>query len=418
MKIVVLGSGVIGVSTAWYLVQSGHEVTIVDRCQEVADETSYANAGMLSFGYCTPWAAPGMPLKALRWLFEDLSPVHLSASALTPTTARWLLKMLGQCNPSAWETNKRRMLRLTAYSRECFIELRKKRRLAFDEGYGGTLEVFRDQQKLDAAAADIRVLEAMNVPCQLLDVDACIAQEPALAHVRDKLVGGLWFPDDATGDCRMFTRELARECRTLGVNFRFGERILELQTSGTTITAVRTDKETLAADAFVVAMGSYSPLLLRPLGIRLPVYPVKGYSLTLPIIDESRAPRSTLMDEAFKVAVTRFRDRIRVGGTAELAGFDRSLPLSRRRAPAHVVSDLFPGAGDLEAAEFWSGLRPMTPDSVPVIGKTPFTNLFLNTGHGTLGWTMSQGSAQLLADIINERTPAIDIDGLTLERFL
>lgn len=417
MKIVVLGGGVIGVSSAWYLVQSGHEVVVVDRCQEVADETSYANAGMLSFGYTSPWAAPGVPLKAIRWMMEDLSPIYVDKSALSFGTISWLMKMLGQCNEEAYQRNKSRMLRLSQYSRECFVELRKKRRLAFDERYQGTLELFRDQDKMDAIGADLQALKASGVACEVINKETCMIREPALRHVEHKFVGGLFFPGDATGDCHKFTRELARECKTLGVQFRMGTRILKLNRSGQHIESVQTDQGELTADAFVVAMGSYSPLLLKPLGIKLPVYPIKGYSMTLPLVDESRAPQSTVMDEAHKVAITRFDKRIRVGGTAEIAGFNTRLPESRRKAPAFVVENLFAGGGDLDRAEFWTGLRPMTPDSVPVIGPTSFDNLYLNTGHGTLGWTMSQGSGQLLADIMNKRDTAIDTEGLTLQRF-
>jgi D-amino-acid dehydrogenase len=418
MKILVLGGGVIGVSSAWYLAKSGHEVTLVERHSEVADETSYGNAGMLSYGYTNPWAAPGVPFKAIRWMTQDLAPVLVSSSGLNGQTALWMLKMLGQCTERAYRVNKNRMLRLSEYSRRCFDQLDSECPLDFDHRNKGTIELFRDQQKMDSIGADLASLRECGIRHELLDQAACIEHEPALANVADKFVGGLRFPDDGTGDCRKFTLGLAEACRRQGVEFHYNTHVKALDMAADEIQSVVTSNGRMTADAYVLCLGSYSPLLLKPLGIDLPVYPMKGYSLTLPILDASKAPQSTVMDEAYKVAVTRFDDRIRVGGTAEIASFDLSLDESRRKPTQFVVTDLFPGAGDLERSEFWCGLRPMTPDSVPVIGKTPIKRLYTNTGHGTLGWTMSQGSGRLLADILNERTPDIDTEGLSSSRYL
>ena len=418
MKVLVLGGGVIGVSSAWYLAQSGHEVTVLDRQPDVAEETSYGNAGMLSFGYASPWAAPGIPLQALKWMMQDLAPILVSPSGLNLQTARWLMHMLKQCNEDAYRINKGRMLRLSEYSRHCFDTLEQSLPLAFDQRHGGTIELFRDQQKMDSIGSDLASLRTCGVEHELLDHDACIQHEPALAQVADKFVGGLRFPKDATGDCRRFTQGLAQACRRAGVSFQMNTDILALESLDNEIQSVLTSNGRFTADAYILCLGSYSPLLLQPLGVSLPVYPIKGYSLTLPLLDADKAPQSTVMDEAYKVAVTRFDDRIRVGGTAEIAAFDRSLKPSRRKPAAFVVSDLFPGAGDLEQAEFWCGLRPMMPDSVPVVGKTPIRKLYTNTGHGTLGWTMSQGSARLLADIVNEQPTDIDTEGLSLQRYL
>ncbi len=418
MQIIILGAGVLGVSTAWYLANSGHDVTVIDRQSSVADETSYGNAGMLSYGYTNPWAAPGIPIKAIGWMMQDLAPILFSSSAMKIHTFSWMAKMLRECTEDAYKLNKNRMLRISEYSRQCFDELQSSCPIHYDQRQQGTIELFRDQKKMDSIGADLASLRDCGVDHEVIDHATCIAHEPALAHVSEKFVGGLRFPNDGTGDCKAFTEGLAEQCRAKGVRFVLDTDIHQLTFDHGAITGVQTSNGTLTADRYVVAMGSYSPMLLNPLGIKLPIYPMKGYSLTLPIIDAAKAPESTVMDEAFKVAVTRFDDRIRVGGTAEIAAFDKSLKPSRRRPAEFVVGDLFPGAGDVSQAEFWCGLRPMTPDSVPVIGGTPYKNLYLNTGHGTLGWTMSQGSARLLTDIINEKTPDIDTDGLSVARYL
>ena len=418
MKVLILGGGVAGVSTAWYLAKSGHEVTVVERSNSVADETSFANAGMLSYGYTNPWAAPGVPLQAMKWMMQDLAPILVSSSSFNVRTANWMMQMLGQCTEEAYNLNKRRMLSISEYSRTCLDDLTKELPLDFDHRTKGTIELFRDQEKMSSIEPDLASLRDCGVEHEVISHAECIQHEPALANVSEKFIGGLRFPQDGTGDCNKFTIDLAEHCRAAGVQFMLDTEIHSFEASSGKITAVYTSAGVLIADAYVVCLGSYSPLLVNPLGFKLPIYPIKGYSLTLPLLDESKAPQSTVMDEAFKVAVTRFDDRIRVGGTAEIAHFDLSLKEKRRKPAEFVVNDLFPGAGDLNNATFWCGLRPMTPDSAPIIGKTPISNLYMNTGHGTLGWTMSQGSARLVADLINNKTPDIESEGLSVFRYL
>ena len=416
MKVIVLGSGVIGTASAYYLAQEGHEVTVIDRQPSAGLETSYANAGEVSPGYAAPWAAPGIPAKAVKWLLMRHSPLVIRPG-IDPDMWRWVLRMLMNCTSARYETNKGRMLRLAEYSRDCMLALRAATGIEYDQRTQGTLQLFRTQKQLDAAAQDIAVLERYGVPYQVLDPVGCIGVEPALAHVREKFVGALRLPGDETGDCFKFTQRLAALAQQSGVTFRYGVSIENLIANGSNIAAVNTSEGKLKADAYVLALGSYSPLLLRDIGVRIPVYPIKGYSITVPIHDPAYAPESTVMDETYKVAITRLGDRIRVGGTAEIAGYDLTLRSARRETLEHSVVDLFPHGGDVARAEFWAGLRPMTPDGTPVVGPTPYRNLFLNTGHGTLGWTMACGSGRLLADLVSGKRPEIDTEGLFMNRY-
>ncbi|MDQ1094788.1 D-amino-acid dehydrogenase [Xanthomonas sacchari] len=416
MRVLVLGSGVIGTATAWYLARNGCEVTVVDRQPAAGLETSYANAGQVSPGYASPWAAPGVPLKALKWLFQRHAPL-----AITPTADLqqylWLAQMLRNCTAERYAINKARMVRLSEYSRDCLDQLRAETGIAYEGRQLGTTQLFRTQQQLDGAAKDIEVLREYGVPYELLDRAGIARVEPALASAPASLVGALRLPNDQTGDCRLFTQRLAAMAAAAGVQFRQGETIEALQADSDRIDGVRIGGRLERADRYVVALGSYSPGLLAPLGIRLPVYPLKGYSLTLPIRDAALAPTSTILDESYKVAITRFDERIRVGGMAELAGFDLSRPARRRATLEKVVNDLYPHGGDLAAAEFWTGLRPATPDGTPVVGATGYRNLFLNTGHGTLGWTMACGSGRYLADLMVSRQPQISGEGLDIFRY-
>ena len=416
MNVIILGSGVIGVSCAYQLAAAGHQVTVLERQPAAALETSYGNAGEVSPGYSAPWAGPGVPLKAIKWLLMHHRPLVIRPT-LDLGLVRWGAAMLRNCTAQRYELNKGRMVRLAEYSRDCLRELRAQTGIRYDERMQGTLQLFRTQKQLDGTAADIAILQRYGVRFELLDMDGCIRHEPALARVRDKFVGGLLLPGDETGDCFKFTQNLAALAVQKGVQFRYGTKIVKLQRGRSGIDAVVTDAGTFKAEAFVMALGSHSPLLLAPLGIRLPVYPVKGYSITVPITDPAGAPESTVMDETHKVAVTRLGDRIRVGGTAELAGYDLRLHEARRRTLEHVVSDLFPRGGDVARAEFWCGLRPMTPDGTPVLGATRWPNLYLATGHGTLGWTMAAGTGRVMADLIGGRKPEIDMDGLTIDRY-
>ena len=422
MKVLILGSGVIGVTSAYYLAQQGFDVTVIDRQPAVGLETSFANAGQISPGYSAPWAAPGVPLKAIKWLFQRHAPLALKAD-FTLWQLQWTLKLLQNCTAKRYDTNKERMVRLAEYSRDCIIELRKNTGIAYEGRTGGTLQVFRRQKQLDAEAKDIAVLSRLGVPFEHLDPDGCARAEPALALVKDKLLGGLRLPHDETGDCQLFTTNLAEKAKALGVKFRQDVTIERLITSNNKLSGVEIStnvgKETLQADQYVVALGSYSRQLMQGLGLQIPVYPVKGYSLTVPVINSAAAPISTVMDETYKVAITRFDDRIRVGGMAELAGFDLSLNPRRRKTLEMVLNGLFPNGGDISKSQFWTGLRPMTPDGTPIIGKASeaYNNVWLNTGHGTLGWTMACGSGQLLANLMAGQKPAIQTDDLALSRY-
>jgi len=416
MQILILGSGVIGVTSAWYLAKAGHQVTVIDRQSGPALETSFGNAGQISPGYSAPWAAPGVPLKAIKWMMQDLAPLMINPK-VNANTLKWMTKMLSNCTQSSYHVNKARMMRLAEYSRDCFKDLRSEVEIDYDQRTNGTLQLFRTQKQVDAATKDIAVLEECGVDYEVLDRNGCVAREPALAHVKDKIVGGLRLPGDETGDCYKFTTALAEECKKLGVEFKFDTSIDGLISDDNNIVGVKTDKGILTADRYLMCLGSYSTLLLANVGVVIPVYPIKGYSLTLPIIDESKAPVSTIMDETYKVAVTRFDDRIRVGGTAEITSYDTSLQEKRRKNVEHTVGDLFPGGGDIENAEFWTGLRPMTPDGTPILGGTRYPNLYLNTGHGTLGWTMSLGSGKFVADVICGNQTDIDPEGLSVARY-
>jgi D-amino-acid dehydrogenase len=416
MKVAVLGGGVIGVCIAYYLVRAGHEVELLERQPGPALETSFANAGEVSPGYSAPWAGPGVPVKAIKWMLMTHSPLVIWPM-LDPAMWRWGLAMLANCTERAYALNKSRMVPIAEYSRDCLKALREETGIRYDERTQGTLQLFRTQQQLDGTAKDIEVLKQYGVPFEVLDREGFVRAEPALKLTQQKFVGALRLPGDETGDCFLFTNRLAEMAQALGVHMRYGTTIEALQHEGGRISGVATSAGPVRADAYVLALGSYSPLMLKPLGLRLPVYPVKGYSITVPITDPAGAPESTIMDETHKVAVTRLGDRIRVGGTAELAGYSVELREPRRRTLEHVVTDLFPTGGDVAKASFWCGLRPMTPDGTPIIGPTRYPNLFLSTGHGTLGWTMAAGTGRLMADLISGRRTGIPLEGLTLARY-
>ena len=420
MKVVVLGAGVIGVTTAYYLARAGAEVTVIDRQDGPALDTSFANAGQVSFGYSTPWGAPGIPTKALKWMFEKHAPLSIRPDG-SLFQLRWMAQMLRNCSAERYAVNKERMLRLSNYSRECLQQLRADTGIQYEGRQAGTLQLFRSQKQVDQAQLDMAVLQECGIDYELLDPAGVARAEPALAQADATIAGGLRLPADETGDCFKFTNQLARMAEALGVTFRFSTSVHALLFDGQgAVNGVQLEGaecEVVQADRYVLAMGSYSRNLLLSTGLDIPVYPVKGYSLTIPIVDEALAPVSTVLDETYKIALTRFDNRIRVGGMAELSGFDKTLRPQRRATLEMVTRQLFPG-GDLAKAEFWTGLRPMTPDSTPIVGRTPHKNLYLNTGHGTLGWTMACGSGQLLADIVTGRQTGISTQGLSVDRYL
>ncbi|MBI5128559.1 MAG: D-amino acid dehydrogenase [Rhodopseudomonas palustris] len=416
MKVLVMGAGVIGVTTAYYLAKAGFDVTVIDRQPGPGLETSFANAGEVSPGYSSPWAGPSVPRKAVQWMLDRHGPLVVRPQA-DPAMWRWVFQMLRNCTASRYALNKSRMVGIAEYSRDCLRALRADIGISYDDRSQGTLQLFRKQSQLDAIGGDVEILRQYNVPFEVLDRAGCIRAEPGLAVVRESFVGGLRLVDDETGDCHLFTQRLEAAAAELGVQFIYGTTIRAIEAQGGAVVEVRTCKGTFTADRYVMALGSFSPLLLKPLGIDIPVYPVKGYSITVPIVDAAASPQSTVMDESYKVAITRLGDRIRVGGTAEIGGYQTRLPRHRRATLDRSLTDLFPGAGDLSQATFWSGLRPMTPDGPPIIGPTRLSNLHLNTGHGTLGWTMACGAARVAVDQIRGRAPEIDAAALSMARY-
>ncbi|WP_417434063.1 D-amino acid dehydrogenase [Hoeflea sp.] len=417
MRVIVMGAGVIGVTTAYYLAKGGAQVVVLDRQNGPGLETSYANAGELSYGMTSPWAAPGVPMKAVKWLFMKRRPLFIWP-LISPTMWKWGLQMIANCNDESYRINKGRMVRVSNYSRDVMPDLIAETGIEYDGRAQGTLQLFRTAKQLKDSRADQEILAEYDSPFEVLDRDGCIAAEPALGQVRDKFVGGLRLTADRTGDCRLFTMALAEKCAEMGVEFQYGQSIRSIAVENGRIAGVETEiAGRISGDAYVCALGSYGPKLLDPIGIKLPVYPVKGYSVTLPVTDDEFAPQSTIMDETHKVAITRLGDRIRVAGTAEIAGYSNRLGPHATDTVKHVISDLFPRGGDISKAEGWTGLRPMTPDGTPVLGPSRYDNLYLNTGHGTLGWTMACGSGRAVADVVLGKEPEIPFEGLTAERY-
>ncbi|ETD73112.1 amino acid dehydrogenase [Pelistega indica] len=416
MHIYVLGSGVVGVTTAYYLAKKGCEVTVIDRQDGSALETSFANAGQISPGYASPWAAPGVPLKAIKWMFQKHSPLIMKLTS-DITQYKWIAQLIANCNEQSYSINKERMVRMSEYSRYCIQQLRQDTGITYEDRQKGTIQLFRKQQQLDGISKDIDVLKEMGTPYEVLDREGILRYEPGLKDKINEFVGALRLPNDETGDCFLFTQKLTQMAKDIGVNFRFNKNIEKLELQNNQIKGVWIDGELEIADAYVVSLGSYSTAMLKSVGINVPIYPLKGFSLTIPITDESKAPQSTVLDESYKVALTRFDNRIRMGGMAGVNGFDLSLKQRYRDTLHEVFNHVFPGAGNLDEATFWTGLRPATPDGTPIVGKTPYPNLWINSGHGTLGWTMSCGSAKYISDLITHQTPEISTEGFDLERY-
>ena len=417
MRVVVLGAGVIGVTTAYYLAKAGHEVEVIERQPGPALETSFGNAGEVSPGYASPWAGPGIPRKAVKWLMMRHPPLILRPG-IDPAMAAWVMQTLLNCNAKSYAANKARMVRIAEYSRDVLKALRADTGIAYDERMRGTLQLFREQRQVDGAHKDIEVLQEYGVAYEVLDRAGAIAAEPGLGQSQVTISGALRLPGDETGDCHIFTNRLAAMATDLGVAFRFNTSIEGIDSAGDAVTGLHTSGGARTADAYVLALGSFSPQLGATLGLKLPIYPVKGYSITAPIVNEATAPVSTVLDESYKIAVTRLGSRIRVGGMAELSGYNTRLAPARRATLAHCVNELFPGAGDTVSASFWTGMRPMTPDGTPILGRSKLSNLYVNSGHGTLGWTMACGSGRVIADLISGRQPDIDMRDLGPERYL
>jgi len=409
VKIIVLGAGVIGVTSAWYLAAAGHEVAVVERRDAAGLETSFANGGQISAGHAEPWAKPSVVPKLLRWLGREDAPLLFRPRA-DRAQWEWGLRFLLECFPGRFERHSRTLAGLAMHSRECLRALRAQLGIRYDHLERGILQFATNERDLEALTRHAEATQALAIRRQVKSAAECFALEPALRDSRDRVLGGVYNPSDESGDAHRFTAELARHAAAKGVVFRFATSIQAIEATGGQVSAVRLPNgETVAADAYVVSLGSYSPLLLAPLGIRIPVYPLKGYSITLPLgaKEAAAAPTVSLTDEAFKIVISRLGNRLRAAGTAELTGYDTTVNLARCAAIAIRVRDLFPALGGVSAVDNWSGLRPATPNNVPVIGRTRLKNLFLNTGHGTLGWTLACGSASVLADLMSARQPQI-----------
>lgn len=407
MRVIVIGAGIVGVTTAWYLTRDGHDVTLVDRLPGPGLETSFANAGGICPGFAGPWAAPGMPLKALKWLFRETAPLKIRFRP-DPQQWIWLARFLRNCTPDRFQRNKVRMQRVAHYSLACLRALRAETGITYDHASRGVLQLFASEPEMEGGARAARILAELGVVHRLVDRQEVVAIEPALGGSGAPIVGGLHLPGDETGDCHMFCRQLTQMLRTSGCRLMFEVDVLRLHRSGDRITGVATSAGELVGDAYVVTTGPFAPDLLRPLGIRVPIYPVKGYSMTCEIASEPAAPLSSVMDEHSKIMITRLGHRIRAAGAAELAGFDRRVQRSATRAMRERVAQLFPGAADYPKAEYWCGFRPMTPDGPARIGPARCRNLFLNVGHGSNGWTQACGSARIVSDMVAGRSPEID----------
>ncbi len=418
MKVLVLGAGVVGTTTAYFLAQDGHDVTVLDRQSAPALETSFANGAQISACHAKPWAEPKMPLQALRWSLQADAPLLFRPWRWDPPLWSWGLKFLRNCTSERMRINMDRTLRIALYSRSVLKSLRQHTGIQYNQVTKGILHIYRTPEEFAEGRTTAEQLSALGLPQDILTANECIELEPALTYAASKdLAGGLMSRDDESGDAHLFTEELAKLAIDRGVEFRFGVTIKSLKASGRRISRIITDHGDLDADAIVLALGSYSPHLAKPLGLHLPIYPAKGYSISIELDSPENAPTISLTDETRFMVFSRLGNTLRVAGTAELAGWDTSLKPVRVEALKRNAQSLFPNASSYDDLNPWCGLRPATPDSVPLLGGTSYENLFLNTGHGTLGWTMACGSAQITADLIAGRAPEIDLAGLTLERF-
>jgi D-amino-acid dehydrogenase len=411
MHVLVLGAGVVGVTTAWYLQQQGHQVTVIDRQSQSGLETSYANGGQISVSHAEPWANPSAPIKVMKWLFQPDAPL-LFRPRLDPYQWRWALSFLTQCTSAKAAHNIRQMVNLGTYSRNCLQALRRDTGIEYDHLEKGILHFYTNPAEFDAAMEPSRIMRELGCDRQVIDAERAVQIEPALTPVRHRIAGATYTADDESGDARAFTQALAKCCEEAGVTFVYGTEVLDFDRAGDRILGVQVLNEgkhqILRADSYVLSLGSFSAILARKLGLFLNIYPAKGYSITVPVKNPDAAFNVSLTDDEYKLVYSRLGDRIRVAGTAELNGYTRDLNYTRCRAIVRRSAELMPDAAYWDKSEFWTGLRPATPSNVPYIGKSHFANLYLNTGHGTLGWTHSCGSAAALADIMAGRKPEVD----------
>ncbi len=412
MKVMVLGAGVVGVASAWYLSQAGHEVVVVERQPGAGLETSFANGGQISVSHAEPWANPGVPAQLVKWLGREDAPLLFRLRA-DIAQWRWGISFMRECLPSRLRHNIAGILRLALHSRALLKALRAQTGIQYDHGERGILHFYTDTAQFDAALRAVRLMAEFGCDRVPQTPQQMAALEPALAHALPQLVGGDYVQADESGDAHLFTQRLAVLCAARGVSFVYGAEIESLAFGADRVACMRVrhargGTESLAGDAYVVALGSYSPALVRPLGIGLSIYPVKGYSVTIPISNAGAAPRVSLTDDEHKLVFSRLGERLRVAGTAEFNGYDSAVNELRCDAILRRTAELFPHAGDFDGALRWAGLRPATPSNLPYVSRTLYGNLFLNSGHGTLGWTMACGSGQVLADLVSGRAPEID----------
>lgn len=415
MKVLVLGAGVIGTTCAHYLARAGHQVTVIDRRPSAGLETSFGNAGGVCPGFAGPWAAPGIPLKALKWIARRDAPLAVRLK-LDPHQWRWIFRFLANCTAERFAYNKGRMQRIAHYGKACLVALRAETGIAYDHGTGGVLQVFRTEDEVAGGRRAAAILAGFGVPYRLLDRAQVLEVEPSLRYSALSFAGGLHLPGDETGDCYLFTKALAERLRAEGVAFVFDTTARSLRLDGGRVRAVVTDKGAFEADAYVIALGSFAPMLLRLIGINIPVYPVKGYAITAEITSDDFVPRSSVMDEHSKIMVTRLGRRIRAAGMAEVAGYDLAIRKAGLAAITQTLRELFPRGLDHSAVNVWSGLRPMTPDGPPHLGRSRIENLYLNVGQGSNGWTQACGCGRIIADLVSGRTPEIALDGFEVDR--
>jgi D-amino-acid dehydrogenase len=410
MKVVVLGAGVIGTASAWYLARAGHAVTVIDRQGAAGLETSLANGGQISVSHAEPWANPSAPGKILRWLGREDAPLLFRMRADARQWS-WGLRFLFECLPWRTRANTREILSLALYSRAELQRLRSDTGIRYEHQGRGILRFFTSEKEFERAARHVEALGRHGCELEIKTPHECVAIEPALAHAQARLAGATFSGADESGDAHKFTQALAALAEGHGVRFRYGCSVERIETEQGRVASVIVHdvhdgaEESVTADAYVVALGSYSPLLLAGIGVSIPVFPVKGYSVTIPLEECDDAPHVSLTDEAAKLVFTRLGERLRVAGTAELAGYDTELRAERCAPLLRRTFELFPRAGRAERAEQWTGLRPATPSNVPLIGRTRIPNLYLNSGHGTLGWTLACGSGKALADIVGGKRP-------------